>query len=146
MRDKRLPGHPDLILPKYKSVIFVNGCFWHHHQGCRNATIPKSNHAFWAKKLARNVARDAEVHISLAERGWNILVVWECELETDTLATIERTAMLLRSNTQSETKARYKELEFSKRDLLTVADKKVRYRIRGYDLGTPDHAGGLPYG
>lgn len=81
--DKRYPGHPDVVLPKYRTVIFVNGCFWHLHDGCSKARIPKSNVEFWTAKLLRNRSRDASQHKELEAMGWHVLVVWECELAKD---------------------------------------------------------------
>ena len=80
---KTLPGHPDIVLPKYKTVIEVRGCFWHRHPGCRQATMPSSNVEFWQKKFKRNVDRDKETEKQLNELGWNLIVVWECELKSD---------------------------------------------------------------
>lgn len=81
--DKRYPGKPDVVLPKYHTVIFVNGCFWHHHEGCKNATIPKTRTEFWKEKLGKNVANDKK-HIHFLEKaGWNVITLWECELERD---------------------------------------------------------------
>ena len=78
---KRLPGQPDIVLPKYKKVVFVHGCFWHLHKGCRDGTIPKTQHEKWKTKLERNVERD-KVHMrQLRKRGWKAIVVWECEVE-----------------------------------------------------------------
>lgn len=77
---KNLPGKPDIVLKKYKSVIFVHGCFWHGHENCRNARIPKSNVEFWKNKISRNKERFEEVRVLLTKLGWNIIVVWECEL------------------------------------------------------------------
>uniref|UniRef100_A0A9E8A1E0 Very short patch repair endonuclease n=1 Tax=Bosea sp. NBC_00436 TaxID=2969620 RepID=A0A9E8A1E0_9HYPH len=74
-----LPGRPDLVFPGKKAVIFVHGCFWHQHHGCRKATIPQSRREFWTAKLNRNVERDREVSLALEEMGWRVLVVWECE-------------------------------------------------------------------
>lgn len=79
---QKLPGRPDLTLPKYKAVIFVHGCFWHRHEGCRVANTPKSNVDFWMIKFARNVERDAAVESTLRHSGWRVLVVWECDLNT----------------------------------------------------------------
>ena len=77
--DKRYPGKPDIVLPKYQSVIFVHGCFWHQHPGCKKATIPKKNAEFWKKKLEGNRKRDIQ-HISdLTDAGWRVLVIWECQ-------------------------------------------------------------------
>jgi len=75
-----LPGKPDIVLPKYKTVIFVNGCFWHGHEGCKYFRLPKSNVKFWEEKIERNVARDKESMQSLLDSGWNVIRVWECEL------------------------------------------------------------------
>ena len=78
--DKKLPGCPDIVLPKYKTVIFVNGCFWHKHN-CKRFVWPSSNEEYWKKKILRNVERD-ELNIKgLKEPGWKVLVVWECELK-----------------------------------------------------------------
>lgn len=74
-----LPGSPDLVFPGRRKVIFVHGCFWHQHPGCRHAHLPQANIDYWHRKLARNVARDAEATRSLGETGWDVLMVWECE-------------------------------------------------------------------
>ena len=79
--DKRFPGHPDIILPKYKVAVFINGCFWHCHEGCTDFVIPKSNLDYWVPKLERNRNRDAENYVKLKNDGWNVFVVWECELK-----------------------------------------------------------------
>ncbi len=76
-----LPGHPDIVLRKYRSVIFVNGCFWHGHEGCRYYVVPKSNTEFWKTKIARNRARDIEEQRRLASMGWHCITVWECQLK-----------------------------------------------------------------
>mgnify|MGYP004646963531 CR=1 FL=1 len=78
--DKRYPGHPDIVLPKYKTIIFVNGCFWHMHD-CKEFVLPKSNLDYWLPKLERNKQRDKENIEKLQSLGWNIVVVWECELK-----------------------------------------------------------------
>lgn len=77
---KALPGSPDIVLTKYKTVIFVNGCFWHMH-GCGRFKWPKTNEIYWEKKILRNVERDAENSKTLEEKGWRVLYVWECELQ-----------------------------------------------------------------
>jgi|ERR1700722_8848327 len=79
-----LPGRPDLVFKSRKKVIFVHGCFWHQHSGCRDATLPKSRKRFWREKLRRNVRRDGEQRNALTAMDWDVLVVWECEL-TDPL-------------------------------------------------------------
>ena len=83
LHDMRLPGKPDLVLPKYKTAIFVNGCYWHRHRGCSKATMPKTNTAFWQKKFEDTVIRDARKSSELMELGWRVFSIWECELETD---------------------------------------------------------------
>ena len=79
LQRKDLPGKPDIVLPKYKTAIFVHGCFWHAH-GCKDSGIPKTNTGFWQKKLADNVQRDVRKQQQLLETGWRILVAWECQL------------------------------------------------------------------
>lgn len=81
--DRRYPGHPDIVLPKYRTVIFVNGCFWHQHPGCRRATIPKSNQDYWIPKLKRNVERDRKDIAELEEAGWKVIIIWECMLKKE---------------------------------------------------------------
>ena len=80
---KNLPGHPDIVLPKYKTVVEVRGCFWHRHPGCRQATTPSTNAEFWQEKFKRNVERDRNTEKQLKELGWNLIVVWECELKKE---------------------------------------------------------------
>lgn len=80
LHDKKLPGKPDIILPKYKTVIFVHGCFWHAHENCRYAVMPKSNTEYWTKKISGNGSRDFSARIKLLEAGWKIIVLWECDL------------------------------------------------------------------
>ena len=81
--DKRLLGKPDIVLPKYKTVIFVNGCFWHMHEGCNYFVWPKSNAEFWREKIQGNSIRDQENYRQLSEMGWKIIVIWECQLKKD---------------------------------------------------------------
>lgn len=84
---KDLPGTPDIVLPKYKTVIFVHGCFWHRHLNCPRATMPASNQTYWQKKFESNCRRDEMNHALLKQLGWNVVVVWECELKNlETLA------------------------------------------------------------
>ena len=79
---RKLSGNPDIVLPKYKTVIFVNGCFWHGHEGCRYFRLPKSNVEFWEEKIERNVARDVRNEAELKALGWRVVRVWECEIKT----------------------------------------------------------------
>jgi DNA mismatch endonuclease (patch repair protein) len=76
-----LPGKPDLVFPGRRKVIFVHGCFWHQHQGCNRSRTPKSNQNYWQPKLQRNVERDARVQAELVDMGWDLLIVWECEVK-----------------------------------------------------------------
>ena len=78
---KTLPGSPDIVLPRYKTVIFVNGCFWHRHEGCPYTTTPVTRSEFWAKKFAGNIKRDKVANEALVKLGWMVFIVWECELK-----------------------------------------------------------------
>jgi DNA mismatch endonuclease (patch repair protein) len=81
-KNTSLPGKPDIVLPKYKTVIFVHGCFWHRHKGCKYAYNPKTKKAFWNKKLADNVARDKKAWHDLKKLGWQAIMIWECKLSS----------------------------------------------------------------
>lgn len=85
---KDLPGRPDLVFPKHRLAVFVHGCFWHRHEGCRHSTTPKSRVVFWTEKFAMNIARDARQEAALKELGWRVLVIWECETRNE--AAVER--------------------------------------------------------
>ncbi|MFU2208792.1 very short patch repair endonuclease [Solidesulfovibrio sp. C21] len=76
-----LPGVPDIVLPKYRTVVFVNGCFWHRHPGCKRASTPTTNVEYWTKKFVNNIARDTKNKLLLEKMGWKVLTVWECELK-----------------------------------------------------------------
>lgn len=80
---KDLPGNPDIVLPKHRTVVFVHGCFWHQHPGCRKATIPQTNREYWESKLGRNVERDRKAQQALVEQGWRVLTLWECKIPRD---------------------------------------------------------------
>jgi DNA mismatch endonuclease, patch repair protein len=80
LHDKRLPGRPDLVFPRYRTVLFVHGCFWHQHPGCRLASTPDTNAEFWQHKLSSNQMRDARHTESLQTAGWTVLVIWECQV------------------------------------------------------------------
>jgi DNA mismatch endonuclease Vsr len=82
INDKRYPGKPDIVLPKYRTAIFVHGCFWHGHENCKAAALPKTNRSFWESKIRRNVDRDQK-NIELLEKDdWNVIVVWNCQIKT----------------------------------------------------------------
>lgn len=80
---KKLPGCPDIVLKKYKTVIFVNGCFWHHHEKCYKDKYPETNREYWKKKLQHNAIKDAENKAKLNANGWSVITVWECEIKKD---------------------------------------------------------------
>jgi DNA mismatch endonuclease, patch repair protein len=90
LHDRALPGRPDIVLRRFRTAVFVNGCFWHSHEGCRYAYRPKANSQFWKEKLARTTARDREATASLRVRGWNVVVAWECELSSADLIRLEQ--------------------------------------------------------
>ena len=78
---KSIPGKPDIVLRKYRTAIFVNGCFWHGHEGCSKYVVPKSNTEFWISKIERNKERDEKEYEALQEAGWQVIVIWECQLK-----------------------------------------------------------------
>lgn len=82
---RRLPGRPDIVLPKWRSVVFVHGCFWHRHTGCRYAYDPKSRVEFWQQKFSENIDRDRYVVGALKDMGWRVHIIWECEITEDRL-------------------------------------------------------------
>lgn len=86
----KLPGKPDLAFPKYRTVVFVHGCFWHRHEGCPFSTTPASNIEFWQKKFRDNMRRDVEAKRQLEEQGWRVLVIWACQLDETHLGNLER--------------------------------------------------------
>ena len=88
---RKLPGCPDIVLPKYKTVVFVNGCFWHGHEGCKWFVPPKTNTEFWNAKFKYNIERDKRNYSLLSEMGWKVLIVWECEIRhSDSIVTLEK--------------------------------------------------------
>src|SRR3954469_19417479 len=83
LHDKKLPGKPDIVLPKYKTVIFVHGCFWHGHEGCRYFVIPKTRTEWWLEKIGKNKMNDKKKAKALRKEGWKVVEIWECRLKTD---------------------------------------------------------------
>ena len=97
--DSRFPGKPDIVLPKYKTVIFINGCFWHRHEGCKNSVMPKTNTDFWKEKLSRNVERDRINYKKLEDLGWEVILIWECQLENKNLhSELDKIISVIRTN------------------------------------------------
>lgn len=87
--DKRYPGKPDVVLPRYKTIIFVNGCFWHGHQDCKYATTPKSNKEYWSKKIQKNRERDMLNREKLEKLVFYVMIIWECELKRNSVKVLE---------------------------------------------------------
>lgn len=117
VNNPRLPGHPDIVLRKYHTCIFVNGCFWHGHEGCKYFRMPKTNTEFWERKISRNRERDREEQKQLARMGWHCITVWECELKG------ERREKTLES------------LEYTLNHIF-IQDRDLRYRLpEGKDMG-----------
>lgn len=85
LHDKRLPGKPDLVFPSRRTVVFVHGCFWHAHAGCKRATLPSTRTEFWAEKIGGNAARDQRVEASLLSLGWRVITIWQCEINPERL-------------------------------------------------------------
>lgn len=96
--DRRYPGIPDIVLPKYRTVIFINGCFWHHHEGCKYATTPKSNTAFWLEKFEKNRKNDELHQRQLENMGWKVVTIWECQLRKnifeETMQSLQETILI----------------------------------------------------
>jgi DNA mismatch endonuclease (patch repair protein) len=130
VNDKHLPGKPDIVLPKYKTVIFLHGCFWHRHKGCKYAYTPKTNTKFWVDKITSNAERDKVNFQRLTALGWNVLTVWECEIrhdyKHDFTPLIDRieTALLAKVPKKMTVKF-YEECE---NEILMVAEKVVEYQ------------------
>lgn len=93
---KELPGKPDFVLPKYRTAIFVHGCFWHRHEGCRNATTPSTRTKFWQAKFDGNVERDRRNSAALEAAGWTVITVWECDLKADADRIVEQLSTEIR--------------------------------------------------
>lgn len=83
--DKKLPGKPDIVMPKYKTTIFVHGCFWHGHEGCKYYVVPKTRTDWWLTKINRNIEKDQKNKLQLINTGWNVIEVWECDLKPKAL-------------------------------------------------------------
>ena len=95
--DKRFPGKPDIVLPKYKTVVYIHGCFWHRHSGCKRATMPKSKTEYWEEKFQRNVKNDT-LHVEqIKDMGWNPIVIWECEINKNFDATMDKLIETIRN-------------------------------------------------
>jgi len=98
--DKRLPGKPDIVLPKYKTVIFVHGCFWHGHLDCKKSKLPETRKEFWEMKINGNIQRDIIVQDELKALGWNIIIVWQCQLGKNISNNIADIILTLRNSSK----------------------------------------------
>lgn len=100
--NKNLPGKPDIVLPKYKTVIFVHGCFWHRHKDCKDATTPKTRTEWWQEKFDKNTARDRRNQKELKSLGWNVIIIWTCQLEKNPTTVLRKAERSL--TTRSKTR------------------------------------------
>ena len=99
LHDKKLPGKPDIVLPKYKTVIFVHGCFWHGHEGCKYFVVPKTRTEWWLNKIHQNIENDKKSNIALQNEGWKVLTIWECDLKSKNIdKTLNNLLFLIKSN------------------------------------------------
>jgi DNA mismatch endonuclease (patch repair protein) len=103
---KDLPGRPDIVFPRYKSVVYVHGCFWHQHKGCPKSVLPATREDFWTAKLSRNVSRDVENMRGLRRAGWRVLVIWECQTRDMDLVARKLKHFLQRSTSERQTSPR----------------------------------------
>lgn len=94
---KTLPGKPDIVLPKYRTVVFVHGCFWHRHEGCKKASVPKTRQEYWLPKFERNTENDRKHTEELQASGWKVIVIWECEVLNDFQGVMDRTVSLIQN-------------------------------------------------
>ncbi len=117
----RLPGHPDIVLRKYRTCIFVNGCFWHGHEGCRYFRLPKTNVEFWRTKIERNRERDHRDYQDLARLGWHTIVIWECSL---------RSAAVRRRTLESLEQTLYR-IYLADREVKDVGPQTLEYPVMG---------------
>ncbi len=120
---KDLYGRPDIVMHRYRTVIFVNGCFWHQHTGCVEASSPKSNTTYWNAKLKANMKRDRRNHRLLIQQGWRVLGFWECEIEKDPLSIALRISRELRNTSQVSDSHNLP----SRKDLLKAAESNAGY-------------------
>lgn len=100
LHDPKLPGKPDIVLPKYKTVILVNGCFWHGHEGCKYFVIPKTRTEWWTEKINETKKRDSRKKEQLEKLGWNVMVIWTCELKKDREITLKHLKQTIRWTTK----------------------------------------------
>jgi DNA mismatch endonuclease (patch repair protein) len=139
VNDKKLPGKPDIILPKYKTVIFLHGCFWHRHEGCKYAYTPKTNTEFWVDKITSNKERDKINLQKLTALGWNVITIWECEIrhiyKHDLTPLIDRVEAAILAQIPSKMSMKiYEEVE---NEIMLVAESVVEYQRTAKIQPTP---------
>lgn len=141
LKNGHLPGSPDIVLPKYGAAIFVHGCFWHRHAGCKDSSTPKTNPEFWQSKFRENTARDRRVVRQLRSLGWRVLVVWECELTRRTTRTVGEVAQWVMGQVRYASGTCRAMASTDRRRLLAIAQARVRKRLgscRGEDIEGDD--------
>lgn len=130
VNEKKLPGKPDIVLPKYKTVIFVHGCFWHKHENCKYAGTPKTNTEYWVNKITSNRERDKINVQKLIALGWNVLIVWECEIQHEFKCNIEPLIdkISIKLHAQVSKKISMKIYEEIENEIILVAENIVDYK------------------
>lgn len=124
LRRKNLIGKPDIVMPKYRTVIFVHGCYWHRHPGCKRASTPSTNQEKWLTKFSRNIERDRLVKKTLESEGWKVIVVWECEVKK------EPNKVLTKIIKQIDPKRKTKVIYSDKSEILKVADQRFEQKFK----------------
>ena len=128
LNHKRLPGKPDIVLRKYRTCIFVNGCFWHKHEGCKYFVIPKTRTEFWLNKVNRNQERDIEVKKKLASMGWHSITIWECELKPNKKdATLQSLVYTLSKILLQDHKVKRNELPEEETPMMVADNNEIEY-------------------
>ena len=128
LNHKRLPGKPDIVLRKYRTCIFVNGCFWHKHEGCKYFVIPKTRTEFWLNKVNRNQERDIEVKKKLASMGWHSITIWECELKPNKKdATLQSLVYTLSKIFLQDHKVKRNELPGEETPMMVADNNEIEY-------------------
>jgi DNA mismatch endonuclease (patch repair protein) len=131
VNDTKLPGKPDIVLPKYKTIIFLHGCFWHRHEGCKYAYTPKTNTEFWVDKITSNAERDKVNLQKLTALGWNVSTAWECEIRHeyrhDLTPSIDRIAAAIRENRSKKISMKF--YEERENEILMVAEEVIEYQL-----------------
>lgn len=148
VNDRKLPGKPDIVLPKYHTVVFVHGCFWHGHKGCSTSHIPETNTDFWTAKVARNKERDQETWRQLEAKGWSVIIVWECELKKAVLdVTVSRVQAEILANGEAhriaaEERRKAREAYREERRLQKEHEARLKAELQERFAGRPSTGSG----